>query len=83
VINTSAVKGDAVCSEQVNNIIKLAMNKLGNERDCGPVIKRDGISFDGKIVLMLVLSIRFANLKVADVITVAKYTIIMSFAYFC
>jgi hypothetical protein len=54
VFNTGAVNGVAVLLEWVVNIIKSATNKLGNERDFGPVIKRDGISFDGKLVLMLV-----------------------------
>jgi hypothetical protein len=44
-----SVKGVAVCYEWVDNIIQSASNKLGNERVYGPVIKRDGKSFDGKL----------------------------------
>jgi hypothetical protein len=36
---------------------------LASDSEDGPVIKRKGITFDGKLVLMLVLPIRYANLK--------------------
>ena len=58
-----------------NIVMQSASNKLGNQRDsygCVCLVKRNGILFDGKVVLMLVLPIHFVNLKAADVMTVSK-----------
>jgi hypothetical protein len=70
---TGAVKSVAVSSEWVANIKESARNKLGNDRDHGPEFKRDGIAFDGTLVLMLVLPVRLANLKAADMVAVSKH----------
>jgi hypothetical protein len=72
VVVAGAVKGVAVKSEWITDISLSAKSKFGNGRDCGVVMKKDGISFDEPLVFMLlVLPIRFANLKAADVATVS------------
>jgi hypothetical protein len=66
------VKGVAVSSQWVPNLQEAARKKLGTDDDTGKYIIRKGIAFDEKLVFMLVLPIRFSNLKASDVTNVSK-----------
>jgi hypothetical protein len=70
-LEKGAVKGVAVKSEWITDISNAAKMKFGDGIDCGVVIKKDGVSFNEHLVFMLVLPIRFANLKAVDVATVS------------
>jgi len=65
------VKGTAVSSTWLNDIIATSQSKLREEGD-ESTPNRKGISIDAKLVLMLVLPIRFANLKATDLVAVSK-----------
>jgi hypothetical protein len=68
---SGSVKGVAVKSEWITDMLHTAKLKFGDGADTGSVIKKDGISFSEHLVFMLVLPIRFANLKAVDVGTVS------------
>lgn len=66
------MKGTAVSSTWQNDIIATSQSKLREEGD-ESTPNRKGISIgDAKLVLMLVLPIRFANLKATDLVAVSK-----------
>jgi hypothetical protein len=70
-LKTGSVKGVAVKSEWISDMSNYAKMKFGDGVDSGAVIKKDGVSFNEHLVFMLVLPIRFANLKAVDVGTVS------------
>ena len=67
------MKGAAVSSTWLNDILATSQSKLREEGD-ESMPNRKGISIiDAKLVLMLVLPIpRFANLKATDLVAVSK-----------
>jgi hypothetical protein len=67
------VKGIAVSEKWVTDIKVAAKNVFGRVLDNQVPFDR-GVEFDGKLVLMLVLPIRFANLKAADLASVSDYS---------
>jgi hypothetical protein len=66
-----AIKGVAVSSEWVEKIKEAAKIKYGSGKD-GPTVTDMKITFDGTLVLLLVLPIRFANLKAVDITSVSS-----------
>ena len=77
-LKTGSVKGVAVKSEWISDMTNSAKLKLGDGLDSGGVTKKDGVSFNEHLVFLLVLPIRFANLKAVDVGTVSHVWLTLS-----